>query len=292
MDDIRLSPYIRIAWDDREPAHWTIPRRVIFDHEIIYLESGRLEALIGEIDDRYIVEPGDILLLRPKQPHSLRSISDVPVHQPHIHFDLVEDENSPRVYISFADLPAIAPEDRMLFREDILDRLCANCPSHIRLRNHAEIEHLMKSIIYEYDNRMVHSDLLMKGLFLQLFGTLLREIKWKSGAKETAHSDIAHQARNYLVNNLAMDISLDDLADYVHASKYYLSHQFKNTFGVPPMLYFRNARINRAKQLLVRTKLSIKEIAEQTGFQSASLFTQTFQKHEQMSPSVYRKWDD
>lgn len=159
----------------------------------------------------------------------------------------------------------------------------------IHPRDSREIERLIMAIIYEYDNRMVHSDYLMQGLFLQLFGTILREIKWNHGNRESVHSDIVQQARNFLANNLGRNISLDELADHVHASKYYLSHQFSKTFGVPPIQYHRNMRISRAKYLLVHTRMPIREIAEQTGFQSASLFTKTFQKQEKISPSIYRK---
>jgi AraC-like DNA-binding protein len=289
MEAIRLSPYIRIAWDDREEADFNIPWRVIFDYEFIFLKSGRWEVCIDDEKNRFIVEPGDVLTLRPRQRHRLRSISDTPVHQPHIHFDLIEDETSPYVYVSFHDLKDIPAEDFKLFRKDILNEFCEEWPPVIRPQGSQEIERMMMDIIYEYDNRMVHSDYLMQGLFLQLFGTILCEIKWNHGTRKGVHGDIAQQARNYLANNLGRNISLDELADHVHASKYYLSHRFKKTFGVPPIQYHRNMRISRAKYLLVHTRMPIREIAKQTGFQSASLFTKTFQKQEKISPSIYRK---
>lgn len=291
MEDIRLSPYIRIAWDDRENADFSVPWRAIFDYEFIFLQSGRWEVCMDDESSRYIVEPGDIVTIRPRQRHRIRSISDAAVRQPHIHFDLIEDENSPYVYISFHDLPDVPSEDRKLFRKDLLQDFCEDWPPVIHPRDSREIERLMMAIIYEYDNRMVHSDYLMEGLFLQLFGTILREIKWNHGSRESVHGDIVQQARNYLANNLSRNISLDELADHVHASKYYLSHQFSKTFGVPPIQYHRNMRISRAKYLLVHTRLPIREIAEQTGFQSPSLFTKVFQRQEKLSPSIYRKTD-
>ena len=124
MDDIRLSPYIRIAWDDRENADFHVPWRAIFDYEFIFLQSGRWEVCFGDESNRYVVEPGDVITLRPRQRHRIRSISDAPVRQPHIHFDLIEDENSPYVYISFHDLPNVPPEDRKLFRKDLLGQFC------------------------------------------------------------------------------------------------------------------------------------------------------------------------
>lgn len=140
MDDIRLSPYIRIAWDDREDADFNLYWRVIFDYEFIFLQSGRWEVCFGDESNRYVVEPGDVITLRPRQRHRIRSISDVPVRQPHIHFDLIEDENSPYVYISFHDLPDVPPEDRKLFRKDLLGQFCEEWPPVIHPRDSREIE--------------------------------------------------------------------------------------------------------------------------------------------------------
>lgn len=262
---------------------------MIFDYECVFLESGELDVVVNGA--HYHAEPGNILFFRPRQPHAMHVIGNAPIHQPHIHFDLVEDEMSPYVYISFADLPDIDPKEYALFRPDIIDEFCPNLPPVIRLRNSKGIEGLLMSIIHEKENRMIHSDMLANGLFLQLFSTLLREVALNSqdGEKLASHQNIAQQVREYLNRNLDRDLSLDELSESIHISKYHLCRQFKQAFGVSPIQYHLDSRINRAKELLVTTSLSIGTIAETVGFQSIYSFSRAFKKRENVSPSVYRR---
>lgn len=284
-----LSPHIRLAWDSWLDADWDLPTRVIFDYECVFLESGELDVVVNGA--HYHAEPGNILFFRPRQPHAMHVIGNAPIHQPHIHFDLVEDEMSPYVYISFADLPDIDPKEYALFRPDIIDEFCPNLPPVIRLRNSKGIEGLLMSIIHEKENRMIHSDMLANGLFLQLFSTLLREVALNSqdGEKLASHQNIAQQVREYLNRNLDRDLSLDELSESIHISKYHLCRQFKQAFGVSPIQYHLDSRISRAKELLVTTNLSIGTIAETVGFQSIYSFSRAFKKRENVSPSVYRR---
>lgn len=289
MAKMPMSPYIRLAWDSWLAPDWFLARRVIFDYEIICLQSGELDVEVDGV--HYSAKSGDIILLRPKQPHSLRSVSSAPVHQPHIHFDLVEDDLSPYVYISFADLPDIDPKEFSLFRTDVLDEFSPNLPPVVHLRNSKSLEGLLFAIIHEKENRMIYSDAIANGLFIQFFSTLLREVALNSpeGEKLPPSQNIAQQVRDRLNRNLDRDISLDELSESIHISKYHLCRQFKLAFGVSPMQYHLDSRINKAKVLLVTTNMSISSIAETVGFQSIYSFSRAFKKRENVSPSVYRR---
>ena len=84
-------------------------------------------------------------------------------------------------------------------------------------------------------------------------------------------------------------VSLDELGENIHVSKYHLCRQFKRAFGVSPIQYHLDSRIDRAKLLLVTTDASIGDIAESVGFQSIYSFSRAFKKRENVSPSVYRR---
>lgn len=289
-----LTPYVRGAWDHCcDSLDWSEGPRVIFDYEIIYLAEGEIDLMVEE--KHYHVTPGSFILLRPKQRHSFLSVGKELVHQPHVHFDLVEDENSPQVYVSFDDLPDIAPENYHLFREDTLDEFYPNIPPVLHLDNAKSINSLLMMIIREKEERVVFSEELVNGLFIQMFSLMLREISMKNISAEKQQSNdrvdnnLAQQVREYLNNNLNRDISLDDLVESIHISKYYLCRQFKQVFGVSPIQYHLDSRISRAKQLLVTTDLSISTIAEMVGFQSIYSFSRAFKKRENVSPSVYRR---
>ena len=59
--------------------------------------------------------------------------------------------------------------------------------------------------------------------------------------------------------------------------------------AVPPSLYLRHIRVNRAKDLLVETNFSVMEIAVMVGYSSNSTFTRAFHSITGMTPKAYRE---
>lgn len=98
-----------------------------------------------------------------------------------------------------------------------------------------------------------------------------------------------HKARRYIEENYREKITLSSLAANCNITKYYLSHQFTELYGISPIAYLTSVRIAAAKDLLTTTSHSIEEIAGITGFSSSSYFSQTFQKVCHLSPQQYRK---
>ena len=117
MDLNILSPYIRVAMHSTLSAHHHLTRRVIYDYELICVSGG--EGSIKLEDTVYPVKDGDVVLIRPGVPHEFIG-ADVPLYQPHIHFDPVYDEYSQRRRVSFRDITAMSEEERMMIQEDIL----------------------------------------------------------------------------------------------------------------------------------------------------------------------------
>lgn len=68
----------------------------------------------------------------------------------------------------------------------------------------------------------------------------------------------------------------------------YISRLFKKCFGTPIKQYINLQRINCAKDLLLTTGLSVKEISAQMGFTEENLFIKFFIYHEEISPVRYR----
>ena len=89
--------------------------------------------------------------------------------------------------------------------------------------------------------------------------------------------------------HLAEDISLTILAEQFHLNAQYISQLFKSEIGVRFLTYLTNIRIEKAKQLLLSTALSIAEVAEQSGYGDYRVFTKVFKKTEGVTPSQYRR---
>jgi hypothetical protein len=97
------------------------------------------------------------------------------------------------------------------------------------------------------------------------------------------------QCADYMQQNLASPICLDDLAKQFNISKYHMAKQFKRYIGTPPHEYLINLRITKAKELLKCTNQSVADIAELVGVHHVNHFINLFQNREKMTPLAYRK---
>jgi AraC family transcriptional regulator len=96
------------------------------------------------------------------------------------------------------------------------------------------------------------------------------------------------QVTDYINDHLAQDIKLSDLAQLLGMSQFHFSRLFKQSMGVTPHQYVLQQRVERAKQLLKETKLSVMEIALLCGFSSHSHLGKWFRQHIGMTPKAYR----
>lgn len=95
--------------------------------------------------------------------------------------------------------------------------------------------------------------------------------------------------RRYIDAHFKESLTLDTLAQVAHVNKYYLAHSFKEEFGVSPISYQLNRRIEESCYLLRQTDMSLSQIAHVLGFSSSSYFSQIFRKSRGMSPSEFRR---
>ena len=99
------------------------------------------------------------------------------------------------------------------------------------------------------------------------------------------------EIREYLNENYARKILLDELAEEFYVSKFHLSREFRNEYDITIGNYLLNLRIGRAKELLRFTQMPIEEIAAECGISDTSYFTKVFRKSEGMTALDYRhKW--
>lgn len=85
------------------------------------------------------------------------------------------------------------------------------------------------------------------------------------------------------------DLSLSGIADELHISPYYLSHDFKDKVGINFVSYLKDVRLDEACWMLKNTSLGIGSIAEQVGYVNAGYFSKVFRKDKGMSPEEFRK---
>jgi transcriptional regulator GlxA family with amidase domain len=84
------------------------------------------------------------------------------------------------------------------------------------------------------------------------------------------------------------EMSLSEFAQSVNLSVWRLCHIFKSDVGMPPIRFWRLLRMERAKDLLESSFLSVKEIAFQVGLNDESHFVRDFKSTYGYSPAHYR----
>ncbi|MBD2020578.1 helix-turn-helix transcriptional regulator [Leptolyngbya sp. FACHB-36] len=93
---------------------------------------------------------------------------------------------------------------------------------------------------------------------------------------------------DYIYAHLDRDIALSDIANTLNLSQYHFCRLFKQSTSVTPHQYLTQCRIDRAKQLLQTTQLTITEIAFAVGLTNHSSFTRLFRQYVGVSPKVFR----
>jgi AraC family transcriptional regulator, regulatory protein of adaptative response / methylphosphotriester-DNA alkyltransferase methyltransferase len=81
---------------------------------------------------------------------------------------------------------------------------------------------------------------------------------------------------------------LNDIANHVGLSPFYLERLFKQETGNTPRSYLEKIRIDKAAHLLHNTDKSNLEICYEVGFQSTSNFYKVFRQIKNCSPTEFR----
>jgi AraC-like DNA-binding protein len=93
----------------------------------------------------------------------------------------------------------------------------------------------------------------------------------------------------YFAAHLAEDVQLQTVCDLVKLSRSYFSRAFKTSTGLAPHQWLLQARIGKAKQLLLESDLPLAQIAVDIGFADQAHFTRTFGRVVGQSPRVWQR---
>ncbi|MFD1356671.1 bifunctional transcriptional activator/DNA repair enzyme AdaA [Fictibacillus halophilus] len=101
--------------------------------------------------------------------------------------------------------------------------------------------------------------------------------------------DLVRKTTAYLVNNHNQKVILQNIADHVGVSAFYLERLFKEEMSETPREYLEKIRVDKAAYLLKKTNRTNLEICFEAGFHSPSNFYKAFRRVKKCSPSDYRK---
>lgn len=82
--------------------------------------------------------------------------------------------------------------------------------------------------------------------------------------------------------------TLAELAYEAGMSEFHFLRSFAEAFGTTPSRYLERIKIGRARDLLVASRLSVKSIADRSGYESVSAFCRAFRRATGMTPRIFR----
>ena len=123
----------------------------------------------------------------------------------------------------------------------------------------------------------------------QMLLVYLKEVLQVTGNKENnAGSKLAEMIKQYVMENYAENLSLEQIGMDLGISPKYMSRLFKQKIGKNLTDYINEVRISKAKEILIATNTKIGEIAAMVGIESRATFLRVFKKMEGISPNEYR----
>lgn len=127
-------------------------------------------------------------------------------------------------------------------------------------------------------------DYLVSALLIQLYNSY-----WHHFDLSDDESSRIDYVKEWIRANISNTLTVAEIAEKVHLNPDYLTRLFKHCTGMSTLKYLNHIKIEVATLLLIRTEMSIKEIAYNSYFNDPKVFMRRFKSEMGLSPSEYRK---
>jgi AraC-like DNA-binding protein len=97
------------------------------------------------------------------------------------------------------------------------------------------------------------------------------------------------RARDYIRSEASKPLTLSEMARAAHLSPFHFQRSFKALFGISPLSFVSECRLETALHLLKRTDLPVTEICFEAGFESLGTFSSWLKKRTGHSPRHWRQ---
>lgn len=243
--------------------------------EFVFIEKGTATFLIGS--DRYVLTEGTGLFINVQILHRFEADDHAII--PNIVF-------SPSL---------LAAKDSLIDQKYIQPLLRCSAPCQIftaAVPWQNEILQILRAVFALQENSLP-DELQTVQLLLQLWQHLYKHTPLSENAflsKPQARIQAQLQLMmQYIHQNYARTITLEELAQTVLLSKSSVLNIFQKQLHTSPIHYLVNYRLTRASKLLTETENSVAQIAHDTGFENNGYFCRKFKDLFQLTPSEYRK---
>lgn len=180
-------------------------------------------------------------------------------------------------------------ENQNISGEEIIDSVNEILKIYLILirNNMMEIEN-KEEFISEF-NIYINNCGSVEEIFEYIKEKLLRSLNKIIADKKQADTKPIRIAKEYIKKNYMNQITLEEVSSFVGFNSSYFSNLFKKESGKNFLEYLSETRMNKAKELLKESNLSISVICEKVGYYDIKYFTKSFKKIAGIKPNEYRK---
>ena len=89
--------------------------------------------------------------------------------------------------------------------------------------------------------------------------------------------------------NIERAIEMPEIAEFLNISYSTFRRMFKTYTGMAPAQYYMSMKVQRAKDMLRSTTMSVKEVSFALHFETPEYFSRIFKKKTGMTPSQFRE---
>lgn len=246
--------------------------------ELVIVLNGTAEHIVD--DERYRIMKGDVFVISDETEHGYTDVHDFRICN--IMFD-------PRYFMTpelditgsagFQALFVLEPQCTK--NKSFTSRLRLDIDSFIRINSMIEKMHK------EYSEKNIGWKTMIKSDFLELTVMLSRLYSIDNLADEKGIITLA-SAIAYIEKNYTEQLTVAGLAKLSNYSERQFLRLFHKAFGCMPMTYVANLRMQKARELLRTTDLTVTETAFRCGYSDSNYFSRVFKKFNDATPSEFR----
>jgi AraC-like DNA-binding protein len=213
-------------------------------------------------------------------------VIDSPPVEPPVHRIVAGSSGSPELIVACGTLKVHYGSAKGLF-DHLREMLVVDMSSE------PEIPLLFQGILAEQSNIAPGHTVLQGALMTQLLVLMLRKL-WKKGEHRLPWLNALDdprlgQAIEHVMKDPSAPYTVESLAEMSNMSRSTFAEHFVTAFGLSPMHFVNQVRMEMAVNLLNTSGLPIDRVAERVGYASRSHFSQAFKKHTGHSPAQYRR---
>lgn len=235
--------------------------RVLQEFQLVYITNGA--GLFEYSDGELSVRQGSMIIVRPGVWHRYKPLENTGWHEVYVGFNGTLAEHFLQHPLFLENKPVID----VGIREDIRSL-------------YFRIEDLIKAEKPGFQK-------IASGMVIELLGSLvsLENQKPFTGRRLEA---IIEEVRYNIRTNVEKDVDWQQIANGYCLGYSYFRKMFRKYTGMSPHQYHLELKLLKAKELLVSTDKSVKEICFETGFQSCNYFSRLFKEKIGVNPSEFR----